>query len=183
MKKLILLATTALILAGCSTTTTPTTDTTVPANDTTAQTQPETQMPVAPTMAAPVVVQISAVKNSGQTGTATFTDLGEGKTKVEISLTGGKFTAAQPAHIHTGMCTKPGDVKYPLTDVVNGMSETTIDAPMSELWTGGLLVNVHKSAKEMSVYTACGDLVAPATTPAAMEPTTAPDTMTQPQGY
>ncbi|MEP7166837.1 MAG: CHRD domain-containing protein [Candidatus Woesebacteria bacterium] len=155
-RRLLALGIASVVLAGCSSATQPaveqpTTDTTTPTTDT-----------MTPQVAAPVTVQLAAQNKSGQTGTATFEDLGGGKTKVTLALTGGTFTAAQPAHIHTGTCAKPGAVKYPLTDVVGGMSETTVDAPMSSLWNGDLLVNVHKSAAQSTVYTACGEMKAPA---------------------
>lgn len=97
--------------------------------------------------------------NSGQTGTMTLSENEEGKVVVTLALMGGNFTAPQPAHIHIGHCPEPGAVQYPLTNVVNGASTTTLDVNMSEfLAAPELSVNVHKSAAEAKTYTACGDI-------------------------
>ncbi|MBI4136976.1 CHRD domain-containing protein [Candidatus Roizmanbacteria bacterium] len=102
-------------------------------------------------------VVLSEQSDSGENGTVTLTEE-EGQVTVVISLTGAPETA-QPAHIHTGSCPTPGGVVYPLTNVVNGMSETVIDVTMAELESQlPLAVNVHKSAAETNVYVACGDL-------------------------
>jgi hypothetical protein len=79
---------------------------------------------------------------------------------VVLSLKGGKFMAPQPAHIHVGSCPTPGAVKYPLTNVVNGKSVTMLNVSMKELLASSdkLAINVHKSAAEVTNYTACGDL-------------------------
>jgi hypothetical protein len=146
-----------ILLAGCSS----------PTPTTTSQTTDGTEVPVdatgdSATGVAPVTVEVLAQNNSGQTGTATFEDVNGTQTRVTLTLTGGTFTEAQPAHIHTGTCAKPGAVTYPLTNVVDGMSVTTIDAAMGTLWAGDQIVNVHKSAAQSTVYTACGVLAAPA---------------------
>jgi hypothetical protein len=80
------------------------------------------------------------------------------KTMVSITLTGAPEGVAQPAHIHQGTCADLGAPKYPLNAVENGKSETTIDAKVSDLTTGDLAINVHKSEKEMSAYAACGEI-------------------------
>lgn len=127
------------------------------------------QTTTAPTTS--VVVQLTEQNNLGQSGTATFADNAAGKLVVTLALTGGTFTAAQPAHIHLGACPAPGAVKYPLTNVVNGKSVTTLDVSWQDLVATGtpLAVNVHKSAAESKVYTACGDLpiMTSAVTPAS----------------
>ncbi len=105
----------------------------------------------------PVVEQ----NDSGQNGTVVLSEE-DGKTKVVINLTaapGASVSASQPAHIHDGSCPTPGAVKYPLTNVVNGKSETIIDTTIDQLKSSlPLAVNVHKSPTEIAVYTACGDL-------------------------
>lgn len=105
-----------------------------------------------------LVVDLAGQNDSGQSGTATLTDV-DGKTTVLLSLTGGGFTSPQPAHIHMGGCPTPGAVTYPLTNVVNGESTTVLDVSLSDLETKGpFAINVHKSAADVKIYTACGDI-------------------------
>ncbi len=111
------------------------------------------------TTAAPgsVTVELKAVGDSGVSGQASLMPMGD-KTMVSITLTGAPEGVAQPAHVHQGTCEKLGAPKYPLSAVENGKSETTIDAKISDLTTGDLAINVHKSEKEMSAYAACGEI-------------------------
>ncbi len=104
-------------------------------------------------------IALNTQNSSGQQGTATLTEV-NGKVKVVLNLSGGSFTAAQPAHIHVGSCPTPGAVKYPLTNVMNGRSETILTVPMDELMKSSdkLAINIHKSATESQIYTACGNL-------------------------
>ena len=107
-----------------------------------------------------VNVTLGEQNNSGQNGTAVLTDMGDGTTKVVISVSNGSSTA-QPAHIHDGTCAnldpKPA---YPLTSVVNGMSETIVPVEIHHLTDEPYAINIHKSAAEASVYTACGNILA-----------------------
>lgn len=112
---------------------------------------------VVPTVT-PKTIVLEQVGVSGQSGTAIFQGDGD-KTKVTLSMIGKKFTTPQPAHIHVGKCPNPGVVKYPLNNVVDGKSETTISVDIKELFADlPLAVNVHESVEKSSVYTACGDL-------------------------
>jgi hypothetical protein len=45
-----------------------------------------------------------------------------------------------------------------LSNVVDGKSTTTVNAPLSELLKGNYSLNVHKSTSEASVYVACAAL-------------------------
>lgn len=104
-------------------------------------------------------ITLGTQSNLGQSGTAVLTEE-NGKVKVTLTMTGGSFTSPQPAHIHEGSCPKPGAVKYPLTNVVNGKSETILNVDMATVMKSAtkLAINVHKSAAEPNVYTACGNL-------------------------
>ncbi len=103
-------------------------------------------------------VTLSEVNQSGQSGTATLKEE-NGKTTVTVELVGFVKDVAQPAHIHIGSCPGVGAVKYPLTNVVNGKSSTTISPTLKDLKAQlPLAINVHKSAAEISSYTACGEL-------------------------
>lgn len=112
---------------------------------------------VVPTVV-PKTIVLEQTGVSGQSGTAVFQGDGA-NTKVVLTMIGKKFTSPQPAHIHVGKCPNPGVVKYPLNNVVDGKSETTISVDIKDLFADlPLAVNVHESAEKASVYTACGDL-------------------------
>jgi hypothetical protein len=104
-----------------------------------------------------VTVELKAVGDSGVSGQATLTPADD-KTTVSITLTGAPEGVAQPAHIHQGTCADLGAPKYPLQAIENGKSETTIDAKISDLTTGDLAINVHKSKEEIATYVACGEI-------------------------
>jgi len=58
-----------------------------------------------------------------------------------------------------GACPGVGAVKYPLTSIVNGASTTVLSVTLDQLKKElPLAINVHKSATEVSTYTACGPL-------------------------
>jgi hypothetical protein len=102
-------------------------------------------------------VTMKAQNGSNEDGTATLTQQGS-DVLVTISVSNGT-TTPQPAHIHTGSCANLGGVKYPLTNVVNGKSTTTVkNVELSSLQTGGFAINVHKSAADLATYTSCGDI-------------------------
>ena len=102
-------------------------------------------------------VILSEQSDSGETGMVTMQEE-NGQVTVTINMTGAPATA-QPAHIHAGACPTPGAVVFPLTNVVNGMSETVLTTTLAELKAQmPLAVNVHKSATESSVYVACGGI-------------------------
>jgi hypothetical protein len=75
---------------------------------------------------------MQAQSDSSETGTATLTSVDATKTKVTLQLENAP-AGPQPAHIHTGNGPKPGAVKYPLTNVEKGTSETTVAASLDDL--------------------------------------------------
>jgi hypothetical protein len=70
--------------------------------------------------------------------------------------------ADELAHIHQGGCPGVGAVQYPLTNVVNGRSTTTVNASLSSIMDGSHSINVHRgtAAPESNIYTACVDIPA-----------------------
>ena len=103
-----------------------------------------------------ITVTLAPQNKSDQSGTATISEE-NGKVKVMLDLTGGNFTKPQPAHFHEGTCEKPGKVVYPLKNAENGKSTTVLDVSLAKLKSQApLVINVHKSDAEISVYTACG---------------------------
>ncbi len=105
-----------------------------------------------------MTVDLLSENGSSELGTATLTQV-NGKTKVDLLLTGYAANVAQPAHIHVGVCPGVGVVKYPLSNVVNGKSETTLNVTLSQLKSElPLAINVHESAAKIGVFVACGEL-------------------------
>ncbi len=104
-----------------------------------------------------VTATLSEENGSKESGKVTLVGAGS-KTTVTISLTGESATGSQPAHIHVGPCPTVGAVKYPLSNVVLGKSVTVVAAPLSQLTTGTLAVNVHQSTANLGKYVACGNI-------------------------
>lgn len=105
-----------------------------------------------------VTVQLNPVNNSGISGTATLTAMGN-QTQVQISLTGEPAGDSEPAHIHVGQCGPTlGAVKFPLKNVEGGTSTTIVNVPLESLQNGQFAINVHKSAAEIQTYVACGNI-------------------------
>ncbi len=110
----------------------------------------------------PTTLQIKLLEQgtSGQGGQAVIISTGTSTVRVIVNLAGKPSGVPQPAHIHLGSCPTPGAVKYPLTNVDKGASQTdipnlTIEQLLSEL---PLALNVHKSATDLKNYIACGDI-------------------------
>jgi hypothetical protein len=84
----------------------------------------------------------------------------------------GTGAESHPAHIHSGSCDQLGDVVVPLTNATRRegdhvgaasaipvmTSHTIVDMPLQEMIDGAHAINVHKSADEIDVYIACGDI-------------------------
>lgn len=103
--------------------------------------------------------RLNAQNNSGISGNAVLFEA-NGKLQVAIAFDSAAPEGVQmPAHIHKGTCENLGEVVYPLTNILNGASETELAVTVAELRSQfPLAVNVHRSAAEASVYVACGDL-------------------------
>ena len=94
---------------------------------------------------------------SGESGKAELIAKGE-KTEVILHLEHSGMLP-QPAHIHEGTCgnlnPKPAFVLKP---VEHGKSVTLIDTSVEKLLAGKFAINVHKSAKDIQDFVACGDI-------------------------
>ncbi|MDX1608371.1 MAG: hypothetical protein R3251_04130 [Candidatus Spechtbacterales bacterium] len=102
-------------------------------------------------------VQLNEQNESGQSGTALLEDLGDGTTRVTINATS-SIVGPQPAHIHSGTCEDLGGVEYPLENVVEGESQTVVEASLSSLQGGTFAINLHMSPQEIGVFTSCGNI-------------------------
>ena len=117
---------------------------------------PTTTPEAAKTSPEALTIQMKALNNSGQSGTATLTAV-DGKTRMQIELAN-PAPEGQPVHVHSGSCSKLGSVKHPLSNVVNGRSDTTIDVPLPDLLSSQSAINVHRSRSEAGVYVSCGEI-------------------------
>src|SRR3954447_19534982 len=103
------------------------------------------------------LVTMNEQNGSGESGGATLSEV-NGQLVVTLDLANGPSTP-QPAHIHRGTCANLDPVPlYPLNNVVNGRSETTLSITLADVMNGEYAINVHKSATEAKVYVSCGDL-------------------------
>jgi Cu/Zn superoxide dismutase len=116
-----------------------------------------------------VVVQLSSLRDSGQTGTATLTPQGD-NTLVVLELKGQPEGTFEPAHVHENYCANiDPSPQYFLTDsstesdggrlwVENGKASALIQVPLETLRAKQHAVNVHLSPKNLPHYVACGDI-------------------------
>jgi hypothetical protein len=104
-------------------------------------------------------VELQTLNDSGVTGTAVLTDLGNGSTRVVIDVDPAEHPD-MPAHIHPGTCANlvPQPI-YPLENVVDGASETEIQVTLDELFAGDLALNIHSSPQDYETYAACIELI------------------------
>lgn len=102
-------------------------------------------------------LQLVTLNDSGVTGSVSFHEV-EGRTEVEVRVEpAGNLD--MPAHIHPGSCDDLiPQPKYPLENVRDGASRTTVPARVDELFAGGLALNIHRSNDDLGTYTACVDI-------------------------
>lgn len=110
--------------------------------------------------AAPATINVSmhALNHSGETGSATLTQLPNG-VRVTVTVKNAPATA-QPTHIHPGTCTKLNPApEYPLSPLDHGKSVTVLSGKkLSDLTGGKFSINVHKSANDLKTYVSCGEI-------------------------
>jgi hypothetical protein len=104
-----------------------------------------------------LTIDLDEINGSGVSGTATLSEA-DGQTSVSIELDGTPEGGEHPAHIHSGTCDDLGDVVFPLENVVEGSSESTVEASIDDILAADHAINVHLSADEMDVYVACGEI-------------------------
>ena len=103
-------------------------------------------------------LNLTEQNDSNQSGTATLTEE-DGQVIVNLSMVGAPVNVSQPVHIHMGNCSEIDEIKYPLTNLLNGESVTTINATFAQLQTElPLAINVHQSVENSSVYVSCGNI-------------------------
>lgn len=105
-----------------------------------------------------LTLDLQEQNDSGITGEVEFSPTSEGQVEVKIELDGSEG-GPHPAHIHEGSCADlDPQPAFPLEDVVDGRSETTVDVDIDELTAQEYAVNVHESPENADVYVACADV-------------------------
>jgi hypothetical protein len=105
-----------------------------------------------------IAVPLSELAGSGQSGTATLIPVGDGRTQVVVKVDDPP-AEAQPAHVHPGTCADLDPLPaYALSSVEGGESDTTLDVSLDDLREGDFAINVHRSAEEIRVSVACGEI-------------------------
>ncbi|MGH3091482.1 MAG: hypothetical protein ACRDOG_04015 [Gaiellaceae bacterium] len=105
-----------------------------------------------------VEVELSEQNESGQSGTATLEPAGEGQTTVTLELSNPP-DVPQPVHIHEGTCAELNpQPAFPLENLEDGASETTVDISVEDLQSGEYAINAHASEEDVETYVACGDI-------------------------
>ena len=103
-------------------------------------------------------VRLRALGDSREEGSATLSEA-EGKAVVTIKLSGAPSGVKQPAHLHIGTCPGLGPILYNLNPLVDGLSQTVLQEPAEKLKSQfPLVINIHKSEAESTVYVSCGEL-------------------------
>jgi hypothetical protein len=107
----------------------------------------------------PVTIAIKPREGSGVTGTATLTPLGASRVKVTLEIANAP-PGELPAHIHFDTCRDFSPIRYGLSNVVNGKSETIVITPIAYLRRGHgrFSINVHKPNDPDLTIIACGDI-------------------------
>jgi Cu/Zn superoxide dismutase len=105
-----------------------------------------------------VSLDLQEQNDSGITGTATLSPTSDGEVEVELEVDGSEG-GPHPAHIHKGSCADlDPNPAFPLEDVVDGRSETTVDVDIDDLTADEYAINVHESPENASNYVACADI-------------------------
>ena len=157
MKRILSVIAASLFVAACSSQQQSTSGTTATEQPTSMGQAMGTTAPNGPPGS--ITIKIAALNGSGESGTATLTPMGD-RTRVVIGITGENATGKQPAHIHKGRCPSVNPAPwFPLKDVVLGKSNTVVDAPLSAILKTASAINIHESAKNLTKYVACGDIM------------------------
>ena len=101
---------------------------------------------------------LAEVGGSGKSGDGLIVQVDD-DLSVELLISPSSAADDQPAHIHTGTCAALGAVVHPLTNVVDGMSATTLAGiNIGDVADGAHAIAVHESAANMQNIIACGDI-------------------------
>ena len=105
-----------------------------------------------------LTIDLGELNDSGMSGTATLRAAGD-ETEIVLALEGA--AGDHPSHVHSGTCNDlDPNPAFPLENVdADGNSTTTIGISLEDLQAEPFAINIHKSADEIGVYVACGEIV------------------------
>lgn len=107
---------------------------------------------------AEITLDLEEQNSSGISGTATLSPTSDGEVEVELEVDGSEG-GPHPAHIHEGSCADlDPNPAFPLEDVVDGRSQTTVSVDITDLTLDEYAINVHESPENATNYVACADV-------------------------
>ena len=105
-----------------------------------------------------LTLDLQEQNGSGVGGTVELSPSTDGTLTVMIELTGDDGSE-HPAHVHPGSCADLDPTpKWPLENVVDGTSTTTIDVSLDDVEAEEYAVNIHESPEDSETYIACADV-------------------------
>lgn len=104
-------------------------------------------------------VPLDDVDDSGISGGASIRGV-DGQVEITVFISQGDDSGVHPVHVHEGTCEELGDVAYPLENISEGESVTTLDLELSELMTGDYAINAHASEDDLATHVMCGNIPA-----------------------
>ncbi len=102
-----------------------------------------------------IIAYFDAVKDDHLPGAALLI-AAEGRTEVTLQMAAD--SAIRPAQIFEGVCPNASSVKYPLNNVANGKSFTSVPIPLADLQRGNTAIAIRKSFAEAHLFVACANL-------------------------
>lgn len=106
-----------------------------------------------------VMVQVAELNGSGQTGSATLTEV-TGGTHVVVELRGGR-PGPQSADIRRGTCERPAPKpEFRLQNLSGGVGKTQVRVPLQTLLSADYVIVVQRSTSESKAHVACAYLAA-----------------------
>ena len=106
-----------------------------------------------------VTIQLEERSGSTQFGEAVLREVGDAKTRIEVSVGHGGGDGIQPVRIVRGSCEAlPPDVVLALEDAEAGESVTEIDMALDDLLAAGYAISVHENPDVLRIQSACGKL-------------------------
>ena len=105
-------------------------------------------------------IEMNALNNSGENGTAVLTQTNDG-VRVVVELANAP-ASAQPTHIHLGTCGNINKApEYALVPTMDGRGTSVVaGVKLSDLLKGHYAINVHKSPTDLATYVSCGNITA-----------------------